>query len=117
MVHARQLSRHAAERYLLDLQGALQAVHQGIDPEMNALAWPAGLDRSVLNGLRLEVRTRNCLASAQLLEGDDPLTVQQLLSMHNFGRKSLRDLLFAVEKFLKECVRIGAMDAGASELP
>ena len=117
MVHARQLSRHAAERYLLDLQGALQAVHQGIDPEMNALAWPAGLDRSVLNGLRLEVRTRNCLASAQLLEGDDPLTVQQLLSMHNFGRKSLRDLLFAVEKFLKECVRIGAMDVGHPSSP
>ena len=41
------------------------------------------------------------------MAGDSPLTVWQLLRLQNFGRKSLRDLLYTVESFLNECVRIG----------
>ena len=45
------------------------------------------------------------------MEGDSPLTVWQLLRLQNFGRKSLRDLLYTVESFLNECVRIGSTDS------
>ena len=45
------------------------------------------------------------------MEGDDPLTVQELLRIPNFGRKSLHDLLFTVEDFLNECIRIGSTDS------
>ncbi len=44
------------------------------------------------------------------MEGDSPLTVWQLLRLQSFGRKSLRDLLYTVESFLNECVRIGSTD-------
>ena len=119
VVHPRQPSRRAAEQHLLDLQETLQAVRQKRSLDPNGLVWPAGLDRSILNGLRLEVRTRNSLASwygcAQLLEGDDPITIRQLLVVHNFGRKSLEDLLFAVERYLGECVRVGAVYAGGAD--
>ena len=74
------------------------------------MAWPSGLDRRILNDLTLNVRTRNCLRQAQLLEGDSPLTVQQVLRLPNFGRKSLSDLLFTAESFLNQCVRIGITD-------
>ena len=45
------------------------------------------------------------------MEGDSPLTVWQLLRLQNFGRKSLRNLLYTVESFLNECVRIGSTDS------
>ena len=45
------------------------------------------------------------------MEGDSPLTVWRLLRLQNFGRKSLRDLLYTVESFLNECVRIGSPDS------
>ena len=45
------------------------------------------------------------------MEGDSPLTVWRLLRLQNFGRKSLRDLLYTVENFLNECVRIGSPDS------
>ena len=45
------------------------------------------------------------------MEGDSPLTVWRLLRLQNFGRKSLKDLLYAVESFLNECVRIGSPDS------
>ena len=78
---------------------------------MEFVAWPAGLDRAVLHALPLEVRTRNCLQCERLMEGDNRLTVQELLRVPNFGRKSLQDLLFTVEDFLNECVRIGSTDS------
>ena len=104
-------SRDAAQRHLLGLQGALDAIRCNRRPDLNSMAWPAGLDRSILNGLTLDVRTRNCLLGAQLVEGDSPLTVQQVLRLPNFGRKSLRDLLFTVESFLNECIRIRSTDS------
>ena len=78
---------------------------------MESVAWPAGLDRTVLHALPLEVRTRNCLQRERLMEGDDPLTVQELLRVPDFGQKSLQNLLFTVEDFLNECVRIGNTDS------
>ena len=112
-------SGEAAQLYLLDLQDALEAIRDNRRPHLSAMAWPAGLDRSILNGLPLDVRTRNCLLCAQLMEGDNALTVQQVLWLPNFGRKSLRDLLFTVERFLNECIRMGCREPqntdGASE--
>ncbi|MDD9983501.1 MAG: hypothetical protein OXU81_19450 [Gammaproteobacteria bacterium] len=104
-------SGEAAQLYLFDLQDALEAIRRNQRPNLHSVAWPTGLDRSLLNGLPLEVRTRNCLLSAGLMEGDSPLTVQQVLRLANFGRKSLRDLLFTVESFLNECIRIGSRDS------
>ena len=100
-------SGEAAQRHLLDLQDALEALRRNQRPDLHSSAWPTGLDRSILNGLPLEVRTRNCLLGAQLMEGDSALTVQQVLRLPHFGRKSLKDLLFTVESFLNECIRIG----------
>ena len=108
MNRAAQPSRYAAERHLLDLRDALEAMREGPMSDMNCLAWPAGLDRSIVNDLELEVRTLNCLKREQLNYGDNPLTVQELLRVQNFGRKSLRDLLFTVEEFLHECIRNGS---------
>ena len=106
-----QPSRHAAERYLFDLRDALEAIRQHRSPDLRSLAWPAGLDRSILDGLHIEVRTRNCLLRDQLMEGDSPLTVEQLLRLPNFGSKSLNDLLIMLEKFLKECIRTETTDS------
>ena len=78
---------------------------------MESVAWPAGLDRAVLQGLPLKVRTRNCLQNERLMQGDNPLTVNELLSIRNFGRTSLQDLLSTVEKFLKERMRVGSADS------
>ena len=93
MTRAGQPSREAAQRHLLDLRDALDAIRRNRPLHLDSVAWPAGLDRSILDGLPLEVRTRNCLLQAELMEGDNPLTVWQLLRLQNFGRKSLRDLL------------------------
>ena len=77
---------------------------------MESVAWPAGLNRAVLQSLPLKVRTRNCLQNEQLLQGDNPLTVNELLSIRNFGRTSLQDLLSTVEEFLKERMRVESAD-------
>ena len=39
------------------------------------------------------------------MEGDSPLTVQELLRLPNFGLKSLTDLLLTTEDFLEQCAR------------
>ena len=44
------------------------------------------------------------------MHGSDPLTVQQLLRIENFGRGSLLDLLTNLEEFLNECVQTGPAD-------
>lgn len=111
MTRAGQPSRNAAQRHLLDLQDALDAIRRNGQPHPDSVAWPAGLDRSILDGLPLEVRTRNCLQQAELMEGGSPLTVWQVLQLQNFGRKSLGDLLYTVESFLNECIRIGSTDS------
>ena len=101
-------SRHAASRCLSDVLPALEAIRGGRRPDLYSVVWSAGLDRSVLKELSLEVRTRNCLMAERLMEGDSPLTVRDILRVPNFGRKSLTDLLLATEDFLKECIRNGS---------
>ena len=104
-------SRYDAERHLFKLREALIAVRHGSTPKMDLVVWPAGLDRSILPNLRLAVRTQNALVLAGLNEGDDPLTVQDVLRLQNFGQTSLRDLLFRLEAFLNQCVRSGATNS------
>ena len=107
MIRLEQPSRYAAERHLIDLRDALEAIRRDGNPKLDSVAWPAGLDRSILDGLHIGARTRNCLLREQLMEGDDPLTVQQLLRLPSFGKKSLNEMLITLEKFLKECIRTG----------
>ena len=54
-------SRDEAQRYLLKLQDAQEAVRKRSRPDTDALAWPAGLDRAILVGLPLREGTRRCL--------------------------------------------------------
>ena len=111
MTRAEYPSRNAAKRYRRDLQDALEIIRNDAPLKTSALAWPAGLDRSILDGLPLQVRTRNCLLRAGLMEGNNPLTVYELLRIANFGRKSLGDLLFAVDDLLSECIDSGSADS------
>ena len=96
-------SRHAAARCLSDVRPALESIRAGRQPDLEFLAWPAGLDRSVLRSLPLAVRTRNCLAAGGLMEGDSPLKVGKLLRVTNFGWRSLTDLMQTTEDFLTRC--------------
>ena len=111
MTPAGQPSCDATQRHLLDIQDALDAIRCNRRPHPDTVAWPAGLDRNILNELPFKVRTRYCLLQAQLMQGEDPLTVRQLLRLANFGQKSLRDFLFTVEDFLNECLGIGGTNS------
>lgn len=104
-IHVALPSGAASERHLLDLREALVAIHRGVRPEMHCLAWPAGLNRSVLPRMRLRRRTRNVFEATGLLEGDGALTVRNLLGLKNFGLNSLTDLILGLESFLRECIR------------
>lgn len=103
--HVALPSRAASERHLLDLREALVAVRRGERPEMHCLAWPAGLNRSVLPRMHIRRRTRNVLKATGLSEGDGALTVRHLLGLKNFGLNSLVDLILGLESFLRECIR------------
>ena len=111
MTRAEFPSPDAAKQYRYDLQDAFEVIRNNDLPKMDALAWPAGLDRRILEGLPLQTRTRNCLHGAGLLEGESPLTVHELLCLPNFGRASLDDLLFTVDNFLCECSKRESADS------
>ena len=111
MIRGEQPSREAAQRHLLDLQDALEAIRTDDVLGMGTMAWPPGLDRAILNELPLETGTRFRLVHARLVQGDTALSVYELLRLTNFGRKSLAELLFAVEEFLNECIRNGLSDS------
>ena len=102
-----------SERHLAALHDALETVHQGSVPHSSHIAWPPGLSRSVLGILPLQNRTSNCIESANLMNGDGPLTVGDLLGLKSFGRTSLRDLLLTVES-LHECTKSAAPSPGDS---
>ena len=99
---------NVAEQHLSELRDALEAMHSGHAVSMDSVVWPAGLDRSLLRALPLQVRTWGCLQREGLLDGVNPLTAQELLRIRHFGWRSLRDLLSCIERFLIECVRNGA---------
>lgn len=84
---------------------------------MHAIAWPAGLDRGNITKLPISVRARNCLLAERLNEGADALTVLELRGVQNFGFKCLQDLLLNLEKFLTECIRVGATQAQNAHEP
>lgn len=108
-------SRSESERHLVALRGTLEQVHQGALPHPAHIAWPPGLKRSVLTILPLQNRTSNCIESANLVNGDGPLTVGDLLGIKSFGRTSLRDLLLAVESFLRACANSNAVDPSPAD--
>lgn len=102
----RRLDPDHAQRLLLTIQTALDDIRAGRRVKDSAVVWPAGLDRSVAVSLPLNVRTMNCLTSAQsMLTGDGQLAAEELLRLPNFGIGSLSDLLFAVEAFLLDSGR------------
>ena len=70
-------SRTEAMNYRNVLQEAVEAARKGEQPEKDALAWPEGLDRTLLRGLPLRTHPRNCLVCAGLVEGDNALTVPE----------------------------------------
>ena len=90
-----------AQRYLEHVRGLLFPLNgrRGM-PDPSSVVWPAGLNRQVLAELPLTVRTDNCLRSDQFLDGSGDVTVFELMRIQNFGRKSLKDLLLALERFL-----------------
>ncbi|MDE2699687.1 MAG: hypothetical protein OXI23_12520 [Gemmatimonadota bacterium] len=97
----RRLDPDQAHRLLLTIQSALDDIRAGRRVKDSAVVWPAGLNRSIAVSLPLTVRTMNCLESAQsLMTGDGQLSAGELLRLPNFGTRSLRDLLFAVEAYL-----------------
>ena len=70
---------------------------------MGAGVWPEGLDRRHLAGMPLAVRTRNCLRDAGLLSGTAGFATSDLL-LPNFGKRSYRDLLVGIGRFLEALV-------------
>ena len=98
-------SRDEALRYLLKLQEALEAVRKRSRPDTDALAWPAGLDRAILVGLPLREGTRRCLVWTSLMEGDNPLTVYEVVRIPNLNLKStMGEALVATHAFLSEYI-------------
>ena len=58
---------------------------KGETPEKDALAWPAGLDRALLRGLPLRAHTQYTLVRSKLMEGDNQLTVTEMLGTPEVG--------------------------------
>lgn len=98
----------AARRHLEDLSEALAAVHAGHNPPDSCIAFPHGLDRSLLRTQHFSVRTSNVLTDAGLFNGANQILVKDLRRLPNFGSTSLRDLLFVVETYLNRCVESSA---------
>ena len=100
--------------HLEGLRALLRQLENG-RPQETAVVWPEGLNRRILADLPLRVRTRNCLHTAMLLHGSDPLTVGELLRTPNFGRLSLKNLACEVERFLSAHSHNAAVQASSEE--
>ena len=89
-------------RRLLRLLDAGPASRNDWDYRFAALAavvWPEGLDRRHLADMPLGRRTRNCLDDAGLLSGTAAIATGDLL-LPNFGKRTYRDMLVAIERLL-----------------
>ena len=115
MAQPRFPSPAAAERHLRDLTEALFEVHRGVRPGLHCLVWPGGLDRSFIARLPFAVRTCNAIRQAGLAQGDSPLTVEEVLRVPNFGRKSVDDLVLVLETFLTERICSGVADVSEGD--
>ena len=97
-------SREEAMRYRRALDEAVEAARTGEQAESGALAWPAGLDRTILRGLPLPSHTRNCLLRARLMKGDNRFTVAEMLRIRGLGPTTVRNLLVGVDELLGEYI-------------
>ena len=95
-------SREEAMQHRSELQEAVAAVRKGEEPERDALAWPAGLDRTLLRGLPLPTHTRHCLLRSGLMEGDNRFTVAEIGRTPGVGPTTVRNLLIGIDEFLRE---------------
>ena len=114
-------SRDEAMRCRRELREAVMAAHNGDEPERDALARLAGLDRTLLASLPLPTQTRNCLRRAGLMADDDALTVAEMLRAPEVCPTTLTNLLLAVDAFLGEYIaafeeRPGPADVAAMRL-
>ena len=109
-------SREEAMHYRRELQEAVGAVRKDEEPERDALAWPAGLDRTLLRGVPLPTHTRNCLVRARLMEGDNRLTVAEMLRIPEVGPTTVRNLLVAIDEFLREYIETFEGHPGSAEV-
>ena len=91
-------------QYRDQLQEAVKLAHKGEELDGNALAWPEGLDRSVLRGLPLPNSTRNRLLRSESMAGDDRRTVAEMLQTPQVGLTTVRDMLIGVDEFLREYI-------------
>ena len=97
-------SREEAMRYRRALHEGLEATRTGERAGSGALAWPAGLDRTILQGLPLPSHTRNCLLRAGLMGDDNAFTVAEMLRIPGLGPTTVRNLLLAIDEFLREYI-------------
>lgn len=97
-------SREEAVHYRCELQDAVAAARRGEKPEKDALAWPAGLDRALVRGLPIRTHTRNTLVRSKLMEGDNQLTVNEMLGTPEVGTTTVRNLLIGIDAFLGEYI-------------
>ena len=89
-----------AQRYLEHVRELLVSLDGRGMPDPSTVVWPAGLNRQILTELPLTVRTNNCLRSDRFQDRSGDVTVKDLMRIPNFGRKSLKDLMNALEHFL-----------------
>ena len=113
--------RGEAERYRHEIQEAVAAVRNGKEPEKNGLAWPEGLSRTLLRGLPLRTHTRNTLLRTRLMEGDNAMTVAEILCTPRMGATTVQNLIVGIDEFLDEYIKMfderpGPADVAAMRL-
>ena len=95
-------SRTEAMHYRNALEEAVEAARKGEKPARDALAWPEGLSRTLLRGLPLPTQTRNSLLRSGLVDGDNRLTVAEMLHTPEVDRTTIRNLLIGIDEFLRD---------------
>ena len=92
----------------------MQAAQRDEQPPKATLAWPAGLDRTLLMALPVQDRAHRALARGAY-------TVEQLLRVPYLSPPMLRELLLAADAFLEDYIetfdeRPGPADLAAMRL-
>lgn len=114
-------SREEAMSYRRALGKAVEAARKGERLERDALGWPAGLDRTLLQGLPLPTHTQNTLLRSGLTAGNNQLTVGEVLETPEVGPSTVQNMLIGVDVFLEEYIetferRPGPADVAAMRL-
>ena len=105
------MSPQLAAAYLDVIRPALAALEAGKRPERRAIVWPRGVDPELMREFYLPTRIRNPLSTA-LMRGDLsedvlPLCAGDLLAIPNVGIKSVRELMRALERRLRDIAEAG----------